>query len=60
MELDRNQMICRCMRITVKDVIDAYNNGATTYQELFKVLNFGVGCGGCRNKIKQLIYIIEE
>lgn len=57
--MEREQIICHCRNITyglLEDVIEA---GYTSYQEIFNLLHFGVGCGGCKAKIRQLIYLMN-
>ena len=58
--MDREKVICRCHGVTYGQLEDVVNLGYSTYQEVFSVLKFGVGCGGCRSKIKQMIYFMAH
>lgn len=53
--MDRNQVVCRCLNTTWGQIEDAVMTGASTYQEVFRNVKFGIGCGGCRARLKHLI-----
>lgn len=53
--MERDQVVCRCLGTTWGQIEDAIEMGATNYQEVFSLVKFGVGCGGCRSRLKQLI-----
>lgn len=57
--MDRDQIVCKCREITYGMVMDAVEMGATNYQTAFNLLHFGVGCGGCRTRIKQMVYLLN-
>lgn len=60
MDIERNKVMCICRNITYGQIEDAVYSGLSNYQQVFNKLRFGVGCGGCRSRIKQLIYLIAE
>lgn len=48
--------ICRCLSITDKDIEDAFNHGARTWEELQQATKIGTVCGGCKEKAKELLH----
>jgi len=53
--MERDQVVCRCLGTTWGQIEDAVNEGASNYQQVFAKVKFGVGCGGCRSRLKQMI-----
>jgi nitrogen fixation NifU-like protein len=48
--------ICNCIEITDKDIENAYNNGARTWEELQAATKIGTGCGECKDKALELLH----
>ena len=46
---------CNCMKVTVSDIKDAINNGATSHKEVHHKTLYGVKCGACIPPIDMLI-----
>lgn len=53
-------MICLCYRVTKGDVVDAVENGASTYKEVKQMTKAGKGCGKCKKDVKKLIRKLTE
>jgi len=50
-----NDIICNCFEVTVQDIKDAIDNGATLFKEVQEVTKAGTGCGMCVDNVKELI-----
>lgn len=50
-----DDIICTCYDVTVKDVKDAYANGAKTLEEIEEVTKAGTLCGACIGEIEELL-----
>ncbi|MDR1410871.1 MAG: iron-sulfur cluster assembly scaffold protein [Spirochaetaceae bacterium] len=48
--------ICHCMGITDKDIEDAYNHGARTWEQLQEATKIGTGCGSCKEKALEYLH----
>ena len=48
-------IICTCYDVSVKDVKDAYANGAKTMDEIGEVTKAGTLCGACIADIEELL-----
>ena len=53
--MDSSETICFCMNVTVQDVQDAIANGAKTLEEVVEATGASTGCGGCHDKIMDII-----
>ena len=59
--MKREKIACNCKNITYGMIEDAIQNGASSYEEVEKLLKFGTGCGQCKEFIHFLIRdILEE
>ena len=45
--MKREKIACNCKNITYGMIEDAIQNGASSYEEVEKLLKFGTGCGQC-------------
>lgn len=54
-KMDKNEVVCNCFNVTVKDIIDAIENGAKSFEDVQEVTNAGNGCGGCVDNVKGLV-----
>ena len=55
-----DEIICTCFDLTVKDIKDAYNNGAKTLEEIEEVTEAGTLCGACIGDLEELIASLKE
>lgn len=55
-------IICHCFSISEKEIIDAVNNGAKTFDDVSKITSAGLACGRCKNAILNIIkqYLKED
>ena len=53
-------VICNCLSITDKDLERAWNNGARTWEALQAATKAGTACGGCKERILELIHQFEH
>jgi nitrogen fixation NifU-like protein len=49
-------VICNCLSITDKDIEDAFNQGARTWEDLQRTTKIGTVCGTCKNKALELLH----
>ncbi len=50
-----DDIICTCFDLSVKDIKDAYANGATTVDAIMDTTKAGTLCGACISDLEQLI-----
>lgn len=48
-------IICHCFSISEKEIIDAINNGAKTFDDVSKITSAGLACGRCKDAILNII-----
>lgn len=53
--MNREQVICRCFKVTAGDIEDAVKNGATSFKEVQDITKCSNGCGCCELDIRDLI-----
>lgn len=55
-------IICHCFSISEKEIIDAINNGAKTFDDVSKITSAGLACGRCKDAILNIIkqYLKED
>lgn len=53
--MNDDDIICTCFDVTVKDIKDAVNNGATTLEEVEEATQAGTLCGACIGDLETLI-----
>ena len=55
-------IICHCFSISEKEIIDAVNNGAKTFDDVSKITSAGLACGRCKDAILNIIkqYLKED
>ena len=60
--MKRNKTACHCKNVTYGMIEDAIKNGASSYDEVEKLLKFGTGCGKCKEFIHYLVrdYLEEQ
>lgn len=52
---DDNAEVCLCQEITLKDIKEAYENGAHTLDEMMEATGAGTICGACQDVIQEFI-----
>jgi len=52
--------ICRCMGITDKDIENAFQNGAKSWEALQQATKIGTVCGNCKAKAMELLHGLEH
>lgn len=53
-ELQEDTIVCKCKRVTYGDMVKAVEQGASTYEEVSKITNCGVGCERCIDSLRKL------
>ncbi|MDR0562279.1 MAG: iron-sulfur cluster assembly scaffold protein [Spirochaetaceae bacterium] len=51
-----SQEICHCLGITDKDIENAFQQGARTWEALQQATKIGTGCGDCKEKALELLH----
>ena len=49
--MDRDDIICPCVDVTVGEIMDAYEDGATTVDAVKDATGAGSICGACLDNI---------
>ena len=57
---EEGTVICNCLGITDKDIENAYQNGAHTWEQLQQATKIGMTCGGCKDKAAELLHDLEH
>ena len=53
--MDRDDIICPCVDVTVGEIMDAYEDGATTVDAVNDATGAGSICGACLDNIEELL-----
>ena len=53
--MDDDEVVCQCILVTVKDIKDAIENGAKSFEEVQSVTKVGTGCGECIASVRELV-----
>lgn len=54
--MNRDEIICHCMGITRGEIEDAIKEKKlTTVEEIGEVTSAGTGCGGCQDRIQDIL-----
>jgi nitrogen fixation NifU-like protein len=48
--------ICNCLSITDKDILNAWQNGARTWEDLQAATKIGTVCGTCKDRALELLH----
>ena len=57
---EEGSIICNCLGITDKDIENAYQNGAHSWEQLQQATKIGTGCGSCKDKAAALLHGLEH
>jgi len=52
--------ICHCLGITDKDIENAFQNGARSWEDLQQATKIGTVCGSCKEKAMELMHGLEH
>ncbi len=52
---EQPKVICGCMNVTEKDIMNAINKGANSFEEVQVATKVGTGCGNCVAGNKKLV-----
>lgn len=50
-----NDKICYCKNVTVQDIKDAIDKGATSFKEVQDTTKAGTGCTRCSATVKEVV-----
>ncbi len=50
-----NDIICHCMNVSVSDIKDAIDNGATNIEEVKEATSASTACGVCTSNLKEVV-----
>ncbi|MBD7912569.1 MULTISPECIES: (2Fe-2S)-binding protein [Clostridium] len=53
--MEDNDMICNCMGLTVRDIKDAIDNGAKSFDDVQEATQVATGCGACEESVRELV-----
>ncbi len=53
--MDLNETICFCADVTAGDIKKAYDEGHTTVDAIGEATGAGTHCGGCQDRIAELL-----
>jgi nitrogen fixation NifU-like protein len=52
--------VCHCLGITDRDIENAFQNGARSWDDLQQATKIGTVCGSCREKAMELLHGLEH
>ncbi len=58
--MNDDDIICTCYDVTVKDIKDAYANGATTLEAIEETTQAGTLCGVCIEDLESLLDTLSK
>lgn len=58
--MNDDDIICTCYEVSVKDIKDAYANGATTVEAIGEATQAGTLCGACIGEIESLLESLNK
>lgn len=59
--MKENYMVCNCKQVSYSDISDAmhannnFDNVLTAFEDVQKITNCSTGCGGCHQKVLDVI-----
>ena len=54
-KINENQIVCNCMKVTVRDLDNAIKSGANSFEEVQDITKVSTGCGKCLESNKVLV-----
>ncbi|ABX42801.1 (2Fe-2S)-binding protein [Lachnoclostridium phytofermentans] len=58
--MNDDDIICTCYEVSVKDIKDAYANGAKTVEAIGEATQAGTLCGACIGEIESLLESLNK
>lgn len=59
--MDMEKVVCNCMNVTVGDLYEAIQNGATTFEEVQEATEVSTICGACEEEARGIVeQLLEE
>ncbi len=58
--MNREQVICPCLDVTAGQIMDAYEEGATTVDAIKEITGAGSVCGACIDEIETVLNELTE
>ena len=61
MEIVENQLVCNCKKVTLSDIenalyeLDSFRSVEEEFADVQKITRCSTGCGGCHDKIMDII-----
>lgn len=52
--MNPDKIICPCKKVTKGDILEALNEGASSFKEVKKATKVATACGKCKKKAKKL------
>ena len=53
--VEEDYLICTCMGVMKSEIVEAIQNGATTFEQLSEELGVGTGCSSCVAEVNDLL-----
>jgi len=48
-------LVCNCMEVMYSQIVEAIEQGSTTYDQLSETLGVGTGCSSCVDEVKEIL-----
>lgn len=58
--MDDNRIICNCFHVTQKDIRNAIEDGARTFEKIQEITHLSLGCGSCTMRAEKTISLFLE
>lgn len=53
--MDKEQLVCNCINVTLGDIENAIQGGAKSFEEVQNITKVGTGCTKCVDSVKILV-----
>lgn len=53
--MEKTDIVCTCLELTVQDIEDAIQQGATTLEDVMETTQAGTICGACIPDLEEII-----
>ncbi|MBS9768861.1 MAG: (2Fe-2S)-binding protein [Flavobacteriaceae bacterium] len=50
-----SKIVCNCLQITLDEILEAINSGATSVVLLQEITAVGTGCGRCLSEVRGIL-----
>lgn len=58
--MNDEEIVCNCTSVTVRDIKDAIENGAKSFEEVQEATHVSTVCGGCEDDVRALVEELLE